>query len=89
MADSVRFEVFGIVQGVGFRAFVEYQAQRLQLHGWVRNRHDGSVEVLATGAVEALGQLEAALHQGPRLAQVERVVRHAAEAGATTGFHIA
>ncbi|MGN6592510.1 MAG: acylphosphatase [Terriglobales bacterium] len=89
MGFSARFEVYGIVQGVGFRAYVQWQAQRLQLHGWVRNRDDGSVEVLATGAHEALGQLETVLQQGPRLAQVERVVRHAAESSSTTGFHIA
>jgi acylphosphatase len=86
---SARFEVYGIVQGVGFRAYVQWQAQRLQLHGWVRNRDDGSVEVLATGGYEALGQLETALQQGPRLAQVERVVRYAAAASSSKGFHIA
>ena len=39
----------GRVQGVGFRATVQHIAQRLQVKGWVRNRRDGRVEVLAAG----------------------------------------
>lgn len=89
MASAARFDVYGIVQGVGFRAFVQREAQRLQLHGWVRNREDGSVEVLATGETEAIERLEMALKQGPRMAAVERVVRHNAEAPSASGFHIA
>ena len=39
----------GRVQGVGFRYFVQRTASRLEVYGWVRNRWDGSVEVLAEG----------------------------------------
>ena len=41
--------VRGRVQGVGYRAFVEYEAQRRELDGWVRNRRDGSVEAVFAG----------------------------------------
>ena len=41
--------IFGDVQGVGFRAWVRRLAQELGLTGWVRNREDGGVEVIAEG----------------------------------------
>ena len=42
--------VHGRVQGVGFRAFVEHEALRRGLEGWVRNRRDGSVEAVFAGS---------------------------------------
>ena len=65
--------VEGRVQGVGFRAFVQQNAYELQLMGWVRNKWDGSVEVLAEGKRGDLERLLAALHRGPRSANVTRV----------------
>ncbi len=41
--------VRGRVQGVGYRAFVEDEANRRRLRGWVRNRRDGSVEAVFSG----------------------------------------
>lgn len=76
-----RFLVRGRVQGVGFRHFVWRSAAGLGLAGWVRNRSDGSVEVVARGGAERLEQLEAALREGPRLAHVERVDAGSADAG--------
>jgi acylphosphatase len=58
--------VEGQVQGVGFRYFVQEAAVQLGLTGWVRNRVDGSVEVLVEGARPALNKLAAALYRGPR-----------------------
>lgn len=62
--------VRGRVQGVGFRATTADEARRLSLAGWVRNRADGSVEVLAEGSAEALEALESFLRTGPRTAHV-------------------
>jgi len=62
--------VTGHVQGVGFRAFVQDQAYRIGLTGWVRNRWDGSVEVLAEGEKYKLETLLQALYRGPRLGTV-------------------
>lgn len=65
--------VEGHVQGVGFRYFVQEAAISQDLTGWVRNRWDGSVEVLAEGARENLGRLLTALQRGPRASYVSAV----------------
>ena len=65
--------ITGRVQGVSFRYFVVEQAQSLALRGWVRNRHNGDVEVLAEGSRHTLEQLLQALYQGPPMAQVRQV----------------
>jgi acylphosphatase len=57
--------VEGHVQGVGFRAFVLEHALELGLTGWVRNRWDGTVEVMAEGSKMELEKLLAALRRGP------------------------
>jgi acylphosphatase/ubiquinone/menaquinone biosynthesis C-methylase UbiE len=83
--------VRGRVQGVGFRFFVERQANALGLAGSVRNLPDGStVEVLAEGEPEELYALLADLHRGPRHAAVESVeVSWGAARGGLPGFGIA
>lgn len=65
--------VEGRVQGVGYRYFVEENASALRITGWVRNRWDGSVEVLAEGDRPVLEKLLAALYQGPRSSSVEEI----------------
>jgi acylphosphatase len=65
--------VEGRVQGVGYRAFVEQVTYELGLKGWVRNRWNGSVEVVAEGERPALDKLLAALQRGPRAASVANV----------------
>jgi adenine phosphoribosyltransferase len=67
--------VEGRVQGVGFRWWVQRQAEALGLRGWVRNLPDGTVEVAAAGAPRAVEALDAALRQGPPHASVATVVR--------------
>ena len=68
-----RFLVRGRVQGVGFRWFVEREAYLLGIAGWVRNNHDGSVEVLAQGTRDQLSGLHGRLREGPRAARVDTV----------------
>ncbi len=65
-----RFYVTGRVQGVGYRNYVEHVAGKLGLHGFVRNRRDGRVEVFAMGSPERLGQLRVALERGPMMSEV-------------------
>jgi len=76
--ETRRFLVSGRVQGVGFRWFVEREAATLGLTGWVRNREDGRVEVLATGTRPQLAALYRRLHEGPRAARVDEVSASAA-----------
>jgi acylphosphatase len=71
--ETRRFVVTGRVQGVGFRWFVEREAAQIGVTGWVRNREDGSVEVMATGTREQLRSLRSKLQQGPRAARVDMV----------------
>lgn len=61
------------MQGVGFRFFAERGARRLGLEGYVRNRHDGAVEVEAEGPPTALEQFLSDLRHGPRAARVQDV----------------
>jgi acylphosphatase len=66
----LRFTIYGRVQGVGFRYFAQREASRLGVRGWVRNRSDGSVEVLAIGDPGKLERLQSRLQSGPPAAQV-------------------
>jgi acylphosphatase len=74
-----RYTVRGRVQGVGFRWFVEAEAHKLGIAGWVRNTSDGSVELLAMGTRAQLSSLESKLWQGPRAARVDAVDEREAE----------
>lgn len=65
--------IHGRVQGVGFRAFVESNGINLGLTGWVRNRWNGSVEVVAEGERQNLEKFLAILRRGPRAASVSDV----------------
>lgn len=72
-ARRVHLLVRGRVQGVGFRWFVREEARRLGVAGWVRNRNDGAVELMAEGEDRALIVLERAARSGPAGAVVEAV----------------
>ncbi|MEJ2413164.1 MAG: acylphosphatase [Anaerolineales bacterium] len=79
----------GRVQGVGFRYFVLREAQSLGLTGWVRNRWDGSVEVVAEGDVEELRSLAGALEKGPPSSSVTKVDTDLQTASGEFGsFHV-
>ena len=83
-------QVFGRVQGVGFRNLTQRQARRLGLAGWVRNEADGSVRLVAEGPRADLDRLEAwVLAGGPPQGRVDRWERTHSEAdGALVGFVI-
>jgi acylphosphatase len=68
-----RWLISGRVQGVGFRCFVQDKASSLGVTGWARNLEDGRVEVYGVGDPAALDDLAAALHMGPRMANVRSV----------------
>jgi acylphosphatase len=78
MSDEIvrRVLIQGVVQGVGYRAFVEREANARDLEGWVRNRRDGNVEALFAGAGTAVADMIAVCRQGPRMARVAAVDDH-------------
>jgi len=63
----------GRVQGVGYRAFVEDAALRLDLEGWVRNRRDGAVEAVFSGDNDVVARMVEACRRGPSAAYVDGV----------------
>ncbi|MBV9330635.1 MAG: acylphosphatase [Alphaproteobacteria bacterium] len=84
---ALRFRIEGFVQAVGYRHFVISEANRIGLDGWIRNRSDGTVEVLAcgeTGKVEELAQL---CMRGPPGARVTSVEMDKADPPDEKGFH--
>ena len=83
-----RWFVSGRVQGVGFRYFAQAKAAELGLTGWACNLDDGRVEVYATGSAEKLSDLAAALHLGPRMADVRHVEESEAVLGQLHGFSV-
>jgi len=76
------------VQGVGFRFFVQAKATALGLSGWARNLDNGDVEVYAAGPVARLSDLAAALHNGPRMADVRGVEEREEAIENMAGFSI-
>ena len=68
-----RIHVKGKVQGVFFRAWTVEQALALGLDGWVRNRHDGSVEAVAAGPADKVEELIARCRQGSPASRVDAV----------------
>ncbi len=78
MQQARRYFVDGMVQGVGFRFFVERVAGQLKLGGYVKNLRDGRVEVYAVGPEAQLAELKRRLEEGPRGARVRDVVEEPA-----------
>ena len=74
------------MQGVGYRIWATRTAAGLGLSGWVRNRRDGSVEVLVTGAPDAVAAMAEACRQGPPGACVSEATVAEAEDDGSFGF---
>ena len=70
---TLHLEIHGRVQGVFFRDSMRYEAQRLGISGWVRNRSDGTVEAAVHGDPAAVDAIVGWAHHGPQHANVERV----------------
>lgn len=81
-----RLTVHGRVQGVGYRYSCAYEAERLGVAGWVRNRDDGTVEIVAEGPADAVAALVEWAGRGPRHASVVRVAVTEEEPEGLVGF---
>ncbi|MCG8377818.1 MAG: acylphosphatase [Chlorobiales bacterium] len=73
MEKRVLVTVKGLVQGVGFRMFIERSASRLGLKGWVRNLPGGSVEIDAQGPAGLVNELLDEVKTGPPASKVSSV----------------
>jgi len=70
---QVRIFISGYVHGVGFRAFVQREALKRNLTGWVRNLSDRRVEAVIQGEKEKIEEVIALCHTGPVMAEVKSV----------------
>jgi len=85
----VQIMVRGRVTGVFFRAATQREAKRLGITGWVRNRNDASVEILAEGEEDSIKEFVSWAHHGPSAARVESVdVRYRSYSGEYSDFRI-
>jgi len=75
------------VQGVWYRAWTCQQADLKGLSGWVRNRRDGSVEAVFSGADSDVDAMLSLCWEGPPLASVDGVASEPCEAPDDDGFH--
>ncbi|MEK9660747.1 MAG: acylphosphatase [Alphaproteobacteria bacterium] len=83
---AVRVTIGGRVQGVGYRAWTVNTAGEFDLSGWVRNRHDGSVEALFAGPASRVEAMIARCRQGPPAARVDDLAREPADWPSEPGF---
>jgi acylphosphatase len=84
--DTVRLRISGKVQGVGYRIWATRVAAGLDLRGWVRNRVDGSVEMLVTGAPQNIAAMIEASRDGPPGAHVSDVIATPERDDGSRGF---
>lgn len=84
--NARQVRISGRVQGVGYRDWLVAQAERVGVHGWVRNRRDGSVEALLHGDATAVAALVALCRQGPPHADVTDIAESPGEPPAEPGF---
>ncbi len=85
-AKTVRLMIHGTVQNVFYRASAMSEAERRNLSGWIRNRHDGTVEAVVSGPEEDVDAFIGWTREGPPNARVVRVEIAAAAPPDSPGF---
>lgn len=85
---AVILNVYGKVQGVGFRFYTQKIAQELQITGHVRNRSDGSVYIEAAGESENLEMFIKWCETGPTWAHVSKLEKQEIPIFDTEDFRI-
>ncbi|OGE19070.1 acylphosphatase [Candidatus Daviesbacteria bacterium RIFCSPLOWO2_02_FULL_41_8] len=73
MKIHYNIKIYGLVQGVFFRASAKEAADKLEISGFAKNMSDGSVYMEAEGEKENLDKFIVWCNQGPMMAQVEKV----------------
>lgn len=85
---AIRVVIEGRVQGVGYRAWVNREAQARGLKGWVRNRADGSVEAVFSGDEAAVRHMIEICRRGPMAAKVRVLTESRTPEEQWPGFEI-
>lgn len=88
MKIAKHYLVTGLVQGVGFRRFVQKRALEHNLTGWVRNLDDGRVEALCEGVESDLLRFERFISKGPESGRVDELMQKSVEPQSVAGFEI-
>jgi acylphosphatase len=83
----VRAIIHGRVQGVWYRGWTVDEAARRGLHGWVRNRHDGTVEAIFAGDESLVDDMVSECWNGPSAAYVRNVEVEPFHEPVEPGFH--
>ena len=83
---SKKLRIHGLVQGVFYRGWSAETARALGVRGWVRNRRDGSVEMLLVGDETAVNRMIERCREGPMSAQVDRIDVEPTTEEAPAGF---
>lgn len=71
--EEKEINIYGQVQGVGFRFSTLKKAQQLKINGWVKNKFDGGVKIIAQGFKENMKDFIDWCYQGPFTAKVDKV----------------
>ncbi|MDD9899679.1 MAG: acylphosphatase [Alphaproteobacteria bacterium] len=86
--QTVRIFVHGFVQGVGYRRWLQGEAETRGLYGWARNCSDGTVEAILHGEMRTVDDLVRACRHGPAMARVDKVLSEPAEYDGLESFRI-
>lgn len=82
----IRAIIKGNVQGVWYRGWTVDEATRRGLDGWVRNRHDGTVEAVFAGEDALVDDMIQACWQGPPAALVKDIQTERTDEPVASGF---
>lgn len=70
---TVKIRVIGIVQGIFFRKFIEEEARKLNLNGFVRNLDDGSVEIIIEGTDQPIKEMINIAKRGSKHSKIKHI----------------
>jgi len=73
MKKAVKILVQGSVQGVFFRNFIKENADKLDVHGFIRNLENGDVEICAEGNLDNVDKLQELCKIGPKFAKIKEI----------------